>query len=45
MLDVSSQGEEATGSWSLDGADLAANAFEGYLGDDLRLTHKWFMGS
>ncbi|CAE7516700.1 unnamed protein product, partial [Symbiodinium necroappetens] len=32
--------EEATGSWSLDGADLAANAFEGYLGDDLHLTAK-----
>ena len=39
-----SRGEEATGSWSLDGVNLSANAVEDYLSDDLRLRHEWFMG-
>mmetsp|Transcript_9240 Transcript_9240/g.21980 ORF Transcript_9240/g.21980 Transcript_9240/m.21980 type:complete len:244 (+) Transcript_9240:106-837(+) len=32
--------EEATGSWSLDGVNLSANAVEDYLSDDLHLTAK-----
>jgi len=35
-----SASEEATGSWSLDGVNLSANAVEDYLSDDLHLTAK-----